>query len=180
MLEVIVPAREYWDETLEQFTSQDERVLQLEHSLISISKWESKWRKPFLNDDDKSEEESRDYVRCMTMTKGVPPEVYYAILPEDILRISEYIKTPQTATTINEVPGPPSAKPVITSEVVYYWMIAYKIPQAYEKWHFSRLLTLIRVCEAKSKPPTKMNKADLRAKMRQLNEERRAKYNTRG
>ena len=114
MLEVIVPAREYWDETLEQFTSQDERVLQLEHSLISISKWESKWRKPFLNDDDKSEEESRDYVRCMTMTKGIPPEVYYAILPEDILRISEYIKTPQTATTINEVPGPPSAKPVIT------------------------------------------------------------------
>ena len=91
MLEVIVPAREYWDETLEQFTSQDERVLQLEHSLISISKWESKWRKPFLNDDDKSEEESRDYVRCMTMTKGIPPEVYYAILPEDILRISEYI-----------------------------------------------------------------------------------------
>ena len=104
MLEVIVPAREYWDETLEQFTSQDERVLQLEHSLISISKWESKWRKPFLNDDDKSEEESRDYVRCMTMTKGIPPEVYYAILPEDILRISEYIKTPQTATTPPPVP----------------------------------------------------------------------------
>ena len=184
MLEVIVPAREYWDETLEQFTSQDERVLQLEHSLISISKWESKWRKPFLaNTGDRTVEESIDYIKCMTLSRSVPPEAYLALTQENVDAVADYINQSQTATWFNEAPGvkkSSTSSQVVTSELIYYWMITYNIPAEYQKWPLSRLIALIRICETKSRPPQKMSKADVRAQMRKLNEQRRAEYGTRG
>lgn len=182
MLEIIVPEREFFDEVRQEFLSTPECVLQLEHSLISVSKWESIWRKPFLTDEDKTREESLSYIRCMTTTRGVPPNVYYALTEENQREVSEYIGAQQTATWFTEkkADGRPPTQTVVTSELIYYWMITYNIPSDYQKWPLSRLLTLIRICEVKARPPQKMNKADVRAQMRALNEQRRAQYQTRG
>ena len=151
MLEIVVPETEFFDDVKQEFYTVSAQTIQLEHSLISISKWESKWRKPFLaNTGDRTVEESIDYIKCMTLSRSVPPEAYLALTQ------------------------------VVTSELIYYWMITYNIPAEYQKWPLSRLIALIRICETKSRPPQKMSKADVRAQMRKLNEQRRAEYGTRG
>ena len=184
MLTVKVPAAEYYDENREEFCYTEEVTLQLEHSLISISKWESKWHKPFLGDAQKSMEETVDYIRCMTLNKNVDPEVY-GRLPDSVLKeVDDYIKDPMTATWFNdrrpEGSGGPKSREQITNELVYYWMVALNIPFECEKWHLSRLLTLIRVCEAKSQKPKPMSQRDLVSRNASLNAARRAKHHTRG
>lgn len=180
MLQITVPGAEYWDEKTSEFVYKKEQTLQLEHSLVSLSKWEAKWKKPFLGKGDLSTEETLDYVRCMTITKNVPPEVYTRLSSENIRQINEYIDDPMTATTFTEDRHPRRSREIITSELIYYWMIANNIPPEYQKWHLSRLLTLIRVCNRMSNPPKPKSKAEIMRRNAALNASRRAKLGTRG
>lgn len=176
MLQITVPAAEYFDERTEEFINVKAYTLQLEHSLISISKWEAKWHKPFIGKEEKTEEETRDYIRCMTITQNVDPIVYLAIPNSEIQRIKEYINEPMTATWFNDRDKRAPSRKVITSEVVYYWMISQNIPIECEKWHFNRLMTLIRVCSEKSQPQKKMSKADRKSLMAQRRAAKRTRF----
>ena len=182
MLELKVSEKELFNDDEGTFVAVAAQTLELEHSLISVSKWESKWRKPFLIEGKHDPEAYVDYIRCMCITRNVPEEVFLSLSSEEIQLLTEYIDTEQTATWFNETPGDNKPKPTqaITSELIYYWMIAYNVPAEYQKWPLSRLLTLIRVCEAKNAPQKKQSKAELHARMRALNAERRAKQNGKG
>lgn len=179
MLNIVVPARELWDEVNEQFISVKEQKLQLEHSLISLSKWESKWMKPFLSKDPRTYEEAIDYIRCMTLTQNVDPAVYYCLTNENIKAINDYIDSPMTATTFSDIKRPPNRE-IITAEIIYYWMIALNIPMECQKWHLNRLLTLVEVCNIKNSPKKKISKKELASRNRALNAARRKKLNSKG
>lgn len=157
MLQISIPESEYFDEKTDTFINVKACTLQLEHSLLSLSKWESKWCKPFLGKEEKTEEMVRDYVRCMTLNKDVDPMAYEAIPQSEFIRIKEYINAPMTATWFNDKDKKAPNRQTITSELIYYWMIAQNIPFECEKWHLNRLFTLIRVCGEKNKPPKKMS-----------------------
>lgn len=180
MLTITVPAIEEWDEVNECFKSSKAQTLQLEHSLVSISKWEMKWRVPFLSETEKSAEQQIDYVRCMTLTQNVDPSVYRRLSAENFKQISEYISTEMTATTFSKHSRHGNRKQVVTSEVVYYWMVALQIPFECQKWHFSRLITLIRVCEEENKPNKKMSRQQIMQRNAALNAARRKRLNSRG
>lgn len=180
MLQIIVPATELFDEDSGTFININETCLKLEHSLLSISKWESRWCKPFLakNDNDKrTPKEMFDYIKCMTLNNNVPENVYNALTSENMDSISNYIKHPMTATTVTSKNS--GNREIITSELIYYWMISYNIPFECEKWHINRLLMLIKVCDAKNNPK-KMSRAELLARNRSLNAQRRKALHTRG
>ena len=181
MLTIFVPAKEVWDESREQFITTNACTLQLEHSLVSLSKWESKWCKAFLSEFvEKTDEEAIDYIRCMTINH-VPSDVYYALSQDDIQKISDYINAPMTATTFSDQQKRgPKNRDVVTSELIYYWMVALQIPFECQKWHLNRLLTLIQVCNIKNQPPKKMKKADILSRNASLNAARRAKMGTKG
>ena len=181
MLRITIPATELWDESKEEFINIKEQTLQLEHSLVSLSKWESKWCKPFLGKDEKTDEETIDYIRCMTITQNVDP-IVYNFIPNDIReQISKYINAPMTATWFNEeLKGGPGSSEQITSELVYYWMISFNIPFECQKWHLNRLLTLIRICNVKNQPPKKISKNTRMSKQAALNAARRKQFNTKG
>ena len=181
MLRITIPETELFDEARQEFIYVDKPVtLTLEHSLVSISKWESKWKKPYLTDDKKTPEEVIDYIRCMTITQNVDPEVYYALTIDDLKKIEEYIKDPHTATTITEQEPRKKSSEGITSELVYYWMCAYQIPFEAQKWHFNRLMTLIHIASIKNSGENKMSKEAAYKQQRELNAKRRAKHKTRG
>lgn len=179
MLKIVVPQQQFFNEaTLEFSYIGKEQTLILEHSLLSVAKWESKWKKPFLGKGEKTSEEVLDYIRCMT-TNNVDPEVYNRLTTENLKSIMEYIEDPMTATTINERDMKRNRE-IITSEIIYYWMIALQIPVEFQKWHLNRLLTLINVCSIKNAPPKKMSKGELAKRNTALNEARRKKLNTNG
>ena len=171
---------EGWDEKTEQFVSGKTQTLQLEHSLVSLSKWESKWEKPFFSKADKTDEEILDYIKFMTISKNIDPEVYSHLSRDNIRAINEYIEAPMTATTFAKDKNQAKSREIITSELIYYWMIALNIPFECQKWHLNRLLTLIRVCNIKNSPPKKMSKRDLASRNAQLNAARRQRLNTKG
>ena len=179
MLQISIPAGERWDNSKQEFVYCKECTLQLEHSLVSISKWEMKWHKPFLSDKDKTDEEMLDYIRCMTITKNVDPLVYYGLTYENIKTVSEYIADPMTATTINEHNKAPG-RGIVTSEQIYYQMIALNIPYEFERWHLNRLLTLIKICNIENQPKEKMSAGKLASRNRALNAARKKKFNTHG
>lgn len=179
MLIITIPESEYYDESNEEFIIYKEQVLQLEHSLVSISKWESKWCKPFLSRDDKPAEEIIDYVRCMTITQNVAPDVYYRLTENNLTEINKYIDSPMTATTFHD-DSRGGNREIITSEIIYYWMVTFNIPFECQKWHLNRLLTLIRVCNIKSNPPKKMSKNEILRRNKELNEARKQSLKTRG
>lgn len=180
MLRIIIPSTEMWDEVNEKFVDSKEQVLQLEHSLVSLSKWESKWCKPFLSKENKTFEETIDYIRCMTINQHIPDEVYNCLTGENIREINEYISAPMTATRFgNDVMGKGSREQ-ITSELIYYWMIALNIPFECQKWHINRLLTLIRVCNIKNQPSKKMSRREIMSRNTALNAARRKKLRTNG
>ena len=182
MLQITIPASEQWDEKKEEFVTTKEQTLKLEHSLISLSKWESKWCKPFLSNKEKSYEEILDYIKCMTLTKNVDPEVYNVLTNENIKEINDYIMAPMTATTFSENGVRKKVNnEIFTSEVIYYAMTAYNIPfENCEKWHLNRLITLIRVCGIKNEPSKKMSKRSIMSQNAALNAARRKKFNTKG
>lgn len=179
MLEITIPAYELFNDVTQEFISEDARTIQLEHSLISISKWESQWNKPFLSNSEKSNEEIRDYIRCMTINRGVPETAYLYITNDQLRKINDYISAPMTATTITETKGPVSRE-ILTSEVIYYHMITANIPFECEKWHLNRLLMLIRVCGAKNAKPEKKTPAEIMRENAARNAARKKKYNTKG
>lgn len=182
MLTITVPETEIYDSSTETFLITKEQKLTLEHSLLSIAKWEAKWQKPFINrnpEDKKTLEESRDYIRCMTITQNVDPLVYFALTEKNYQDIVDYMENPMTATWFSDTNQPPSRE-IITAELIYYYMVALQIPFSCEKWHFNRLMTLIRVCNEKNKPPKKMSKQAIMSKNQALNAMRRQKLNTMG
>lgn len=180
MLQVNIPSMELWDETTNTFICVEGKTLQLEHSLISISKWEAKWNKAFLSKKEKTREETLDYIRCMTLTKNVDESIYNHIPNRIIEQVNEYISAPMTASCIAEVKNGPVSKEALTSELIYYWMISFNIPFECQKWHLNRLLTLIKVCNAKTQTPKKRNPRDIMKDYSAINAARRRKYNTRG
>lgn len=180
MLQVIIPAFELFDPVTSTFSYVKEQKLNLEHSLVSISKWESKWKKPFISRDTKTEEESLDYIRCMTINPNVDPSVYYNIPANVFNQIKDYIDDPMTATWISSSEHRPPSRQIITSEIIYYWMVSYRIPMECQKWHLNRLLMLIQVCDEKNKPPKKMSKNQILSRNAALNAARRAKLHSKG
>lgn len=185
MLQITVPKKEWFIEDTSEFVMSPETNLTLEHSLVSLSKWESNWEKPFLkNSKSLTPEELIDYIRCMTITpKNVPPLVYMTLASNASLlqKVSDYINKNMTATWFSEEekkkPGP--SKPV-TSEVIYGWMVMMRIPPEYEKWHLNRLMTLIRVIDAENAPPKKRSRREMLSSRRALNEARKKSLNTKG
>lgn len=171
---------EGWDEKTERFVEPKTVTLKLEHSLVSISKWESKWNKAFLSAAEKSTEEIIDYIKCMTITQNVDPDVYNHFTPENFEKIHEYINAPMTATTFRDDKSRGTAREVITSELIYYWMFSLQIPKELEKWHLNRLITLIRVFNIKNNPPKKMSKSAIMSQNAQLNAARRQQLNSKG
>lgn len=184
MLQVKIPAQELFDEATSSFISTKEQTLQLEHSLVSLSKWESKWQKPFLG-SDLSPSEQADYIRCMTITQNVDPTIYNYIPRHILMEIKAYIESPMTATWFSDDkrkarPKGRFGRQVVTSELIYYWMIALNIPFECQKWHLNRLLTLIEICNRKNQPKKKLGKKEAAAKRRSLNAARRASLGSEG
>jgi len=180
MLEITIPDRELYDEENEVFINIKKTVLHLEHSLVSISKWEMTWKKPFLKPNyNFSSEEFRDYIRCMTIDQNVPKEVYVAMSNKECEIIKNYINDEKTATTFSNVGGG-SNRDIITSELIYYWMTVYQIPFECQKWHLSRLLTLIKICSVKNSKNKKMPINSILTQNKKLNDARRKAMNTKG
>lgn len=180
MLKITVPASELWDEVNEEFIYRKEQTLQLEHSLVSLSKWESKWNKAFLGKQEKTDEEILDYVRCMTLTQNVDPEVYTRLSNDNYSKINAYIEAPMTATCFFDDKQFKGSRETVTSELIYYWMITYNIPVEFQKWHLNRLLTLIRICNIKNSPPKKRSTRELMKRNAALNAARKNRLKTRG
>lgn len=181
MLTIKIPDMEYFDEESQEFVSIKGRILELEHSLISISKWEAKWHKPFMSTDERTTEETIDYIKCMTInSKGIDDLIYSGLSMENVKAINDYINDPMSATWFNEQNNKRPSREVITSELIYYWMVAYQIPSEYEKWHLNRLMNLIRICNIKNQPEKKMSKGAIMRQNRALNEARKKKFNTSG
>lgn len=180
MLEITIPGGEFFDDGSGTFLQIKDQTLKLEHSLVSLSKWEGKWHKPFLTREPKTTEESVDYIRCMTLTQNVNPNVYKAITPKILREVSAYIDASMTATTFPKDRNGKPSREIITAEIIYYWMICHNIPFECQKWHLSRLLTLINVCNVKNGPQKKMSRKELMARNRALNAARRKRSNSRG
>ena len=179
MLTLTIPSIEQWDEVNERFVWTKEYTLQLEHSLVSLSKWESKWHKPFLSKEERTSEESIDYIRCMTITQNVEPEAYKFITSENIKAVTDYIGEPMTATTFRDEKKGVNRE-IITAEVIYYCMVALQIPFECQKWHLNKLIALIKVCEVKNQPTKKMSKKETMSRNAALNAARRRSLNSKG
>lgn len=181
MLQLNIPiAPEGWDEKKEMFVEAQTASVNLEHSLSSVSKWESKWNKSFLASKELSTEETIDYMKCMSLDEDVDPIVWTRINNDHVDQVMNYISAPMTATTIREEKSAKKNSEIITAELIYYWMVASNIPFECDKWHLNKLLMLIRVCSAKSAPPTKMSKKAQFEQQRALNAARRKKHNSKG
>lgn len=185
MLKLVIPALELFDEKNNLFINQDEVTLELEHSLVALAKWESKWEKPFLGSDEKSTEETLDYLRCMTLNPDVPPEVYRRINDDHMAQVNKYLEAKMSATWFTE-PKVSGNAPVrrsretITAEIIYYWIVALQLDWEVQHWHLNRLFTLIKVCNQKNAPEKKRPKRDMVAERQRLNAERKAAMKTQG
>lgn len=180
MLTITIQGEELWDDDAEIFRYTDSTVLEFEHSLVSLSKWEAKFHKQFLTPDKRSEEEQFGYVQAMLMTPNVPDEVLYRMNEDHIRAIDEYINNPMTGTIISNLPQAKKTGERISAELIYYWMNEYKIPYEARSWHLNQLFTLIKVHYAKTQKPQKMNGQQQRQSMAELNAQRKAKLGTSG
>lgn len=174
---------EMWDDRNERFLRVPKQTLTFEHSLVSISKWESKWEKPFFSKGDKTNDEMIDYISCMCITRNVPHKTFVAIAYDKELmsQISSYLNKPMTATKFKQRQVKPHrGDQSLTSERIYYLMIAFGVPVEFEKWHINRLLTLIEICDRKNTPNKKMSKADMLRARHAENEARKKAWHTRG
>jgi hypothetical protein len=180
MLKLTVLETEYFDEAKQEFAMQGGSVIELEHSLASLSLWESKWEEPFLSERNKSHEEIVDYIRCMCLDPNIPPEVFSNLSQAHFDKVNEYINAKMTATFFNDSPHAPKSKETITAELIYYWMTVFQIPFECETWHLNKLFTLIKICNMKSAKPKKMSSRELAARNRELNNKRRAEMGTTG
>jgi hypothetical protein len=184
LLSITIPPFSFFDERTEEFIEFDKPThLQLEHSLLSISKWESKWHKPFIGNSltpPKTNEELIDYIRCMTLTQKVDPQVYLGINNDVLQKVTAYIEDSMTATTFSDEHNKKFNSEIITAEIIYYWMVALKIPFECQKWHLNKLIALIKVVSLKQQPPKKIPKGEYAKTRRGLNAARKKKYHTHG
>lgn len=181
MLRITVPlSPEGWDEAKQQFVEPRTQVLELEHSLISLSEWESRWKKPFHSKGNKTDEEVLDYIKCMTLSKNVDPEVYEHLTAKNISDIQEYISDSMTATTFSNRKNKHSNRETVTAELIYYWMISANVPPNYETWHLNKLITLLEVCAVKNAPAKKQNTGEMLRERAALNAARKKQWNTKG
>lgn len=182
MLRLVIPPVNYWDEVKEEFINTDEVVLELEHSLASLSKWEAIWEKPFLGKDEKKPEEILGYIAVMANSPELSPEVLAGLTQKQVDEVNTYITAKMSATWFNrtETGAPKTSRETITAEIIYYWMIALNIPIEFEHWHLNRLFTLIEVCNQKNNPPKKMDRKTMVSERKRLNAQRRAASNTTG
>lgn len=180
MLRLDVSDIDGFDDIKGEFIRLGTSFLDLEHSLISISKWESKWNKAFLGKEAKTDDEIIDYIRCMTISKNVDNRVYDLLKKHHVLQITEYINAPMTATKFNDSRKQAGKSEVMTSELIYYYMISLQIPAEFQKWHLSRLITLIRVFDIKNNPGKKMSKSEVLRRNKELNAARRRSFSTSG
>lgn len=177
-----IPSREMFNEKTEEFITIEGVRLKLEHSLVSISKWEQIWKKPFISNTDKTLEETISYVKCMTLTQNVPESAYKGLTRDNIQKINDYISDPMTATWFSEeAKNKKGNSRIVTSELIYCWMIMLNIPVEFEKWHFNRLITLIQVCNEENKAPNKkLSKREIMNRNKSINAARRAAMHSRG
>lgn len=180
MLTIVVPGEEHYDETENLFSTINDVVLDLEHSLASLSKWESKFQKPFLSPEKKTTEETFEYIRMMILTPSYPPEIFVKFTTDNLDKITEYIDSKQSATTFGEMPKKKGAGQIITSELIYYWMATFGIPFECQYWHLNRLFALIRICNVKNSKPKPMSRNERAQMYRDLNAQRRAQLGTKG
>jgi hypothetical protein len=180
MLNLNIPGTEYYNEETEEFTTVGDIELVLEHSLISLSKWESKHKRPFLAKDTKTPDEILSYIESMILTPVYPKDIFRRFKQVHIDQINAYIDSTESATTFGHMPKHSGRGEVITSELIYYWMVAFTIPFECECWHLNRLFALIRICNIKQQKPKRMGRHELASRNRQLNEQRKAQYNTSG
>jgi hypothetical protein len=180
MLRIIISGEEFFDEVTETFSTVGDFVLELEHSLVSLSKWESEFQKPFLSSTDKTTEEIFSYVKAMIVTFDYPSDILYRFSQDNITQINEYIDSKQSATTFGNMPKATGRSETVTSELIYYWMVAFNIPFECETWHLNRLFSLIRICNVKNSKPQKMSSREIAARNRELNAQRRAQLGTNG
>lgn len=171
---------ERWDDDKEEFVYDKPIVLQLEHSLVSLSKWEAKWHKPYLSPEPHTREETLDYIRCMTITQNVPKDTYQKLTTKHFKEVNDYINDSMTATWFSKQQKQSTSSEQVTSELIYYWMVSFGIPFECQKWHLNRLLTLIRVCSLKNQKPEKMSKEAILRQNDAINRARRQKYRTKG
>lgn len=176
----IQTTQEGWDDENGVFIEPEFQVLEMEHSLISLSKWESKWCKSFLNTREMSYDETVDYIKCMTLNPNINPEIYNYFTQDNVNQIRDYINAPMTATVFSEDKTGKNNREVVTAELIYYWMIALNIPFECQHWHLNRLLTLVKVCNIKNTPPKKRSKRDIMSRNAALNAARRQQLNTNG
>lgn len=179
MLEITVPDGEFFDESTNTFIKVKGRTLHLEHSLVSVSKWEQKWHKPFISKKEKTNEEVMYYIKCMTTSSNVDPRIYNFLSLENLREIEDYINNPMTATTFSDTGKKSGKSEIITNEVIYYWMTEMNIPPEYAKWHLNHLLTLIEVA-ARKKSPKKMSKKEQISRNAAINAANRARFNSKG
>lgn len=181
MLQITISPGELWDEANNEFiVSSKSETIQLEHSLLSLSKWEARWCVPFLSKTERTREELNDYVRCMTIAHNLDPSIYSFLTDSNIREITEYINAPMTATTLPPEKKGQLMREQITSELIYYWMVALGIPFECQKWHLNRLITLIRVCDKKNQAPNKRSTNEIMRSNAALNAARKKAWNTRG
>jgi len=180
VLTIVIPGGELFNELTNEFANFEDLTLELEHSLVSLSKWEAKFEKPFLTKETKSDEEVFAYIEFMILNPKISPEVIFHLSSENIEAINKYIDAKMTATWFTETQTPSTSREVITAELIYYWMISFRIPIEFENWHLNRLFTLIKVFNVKNAPPKKMSKSEIAARNRDLNAQRRAQFGTRG
>lgn len=180
MFQITIPKVELWDESNCEFVYRDEQTLTLVHSLVSLSKWERKWHKPFLGKSKKTDEETLDYIKCMTISDDVDPEVYKYITDENLEQIKKYIDDPMTATTFSDNTHCKKSQQIVTAEVIYSWMISLGVPVEFQEWHLNSLLALIRTHSAMTAPKKKMSRRDTISQTASLNAARRKQLNTKG
>ena len=181
MLRIEIPlGPEGWDDENQTFIPPETVTLQLEHSLVSVQKWESKWCKSFISNPNKTDEEVLDYIKCMTITQNVNPDVYNHLTADNISEVNDYIGAPMTATCFSDDKNNRGSREVITAELIYFWMITANIPFECRKWHLNSLLTLIRVCGVKNQPPKKRSQREIMSRNAAINQARRKRHNTRG